>query len=62
MLTLFRKFARSWVSAIIIGLLVISFGVFGLTDTFSGVAADSVAKVARKGISKAEYRARAHGR
>jgi peptidyl-prolyl cis-trans isomerase D len=57
MLTLFRKFARSWVSAIIIGLLVISFGVFGLTDTFSGVAADSVAKVAKKGISKSEYRA-----
>lgn len=57
MLTLFRKFARSWVSAIIIGLLVISFGVFGLTDTFSGVSADSVAKVAKKGISQSEYRA-----
>jgi peptidyl-prolyl cis-trans isomerase D len=57
MLTSFRKFARSWVSAIIIGLLVISFGVFGLTDTFSGISADSVAKVAKKGISQAEYRA-----
>jgi peptidyl-prolyl cis-trans isomerase D len=56
MLTLFRKFARSWVSAIIIGLLVISFGVFGLTDTFSGVAANSVAKVAKQGISENEYR------
>jgi peptidyl-prolyl cis-trans isomerase D len=57
MLTSFRKFARSWVAAILIGLLVISFGVFGLTDTFSGVATDSVAKVAKKGISQNEYRA-----
>jgi peptidyl-prolyl cis-trans isomerase D len=57
MLTLFRKFARSWVSAIIIGLLVISFGVFGLTDTFTGVAPDSVAKVSKQGISQADYRA-----
>jgi peptidyl-prolyl cis-trans isomerase D len=57
MLSLFRKFARSWVSAIIIGLLVISFGVFGLTDTFSGAPANSVAKVAKQGITPQEYRA-----
>jgi peptidyl-prolyl cis-trans isomerase D len=57
MLTLFRKFARSWVSAIIIGLLVIAFAAFGLTDTFRGVAADSVAKVGKQGISQREYRA-----
>ena len=57
MLTFFRKFARSWVSAIIIGLLIISFGVWGLTDVFSGARADGVAKVAGKSISQQEYRA-----
>jgi peptidyl-prolyl cis-trans isomerase D len=57
MLTFFRKFARSWVSAIIIGLLIISFGVWGLTDVFSGAQADGVAKVAGKSISQQEYRA-----
>jgi peptidyl-prolyl cis-trans isomerase D len=57
MLTFFRKFARSWVSAIIIGLLVISFGVWGLTDVFSGAQANGVAKVAGKSINQEEYRA-----
>jgi peptidyl-prolyl cis-trans isomerase D len=57
MLTLFRKFARSWVSAIIIGLLVISFGVWGISDVFTGGGADGVAKVGGKSISQQEYRA-----
>jgi peptidyl-prolyl cis-trans isomerase D len=56
MLTFFRKFARSWVSAIIIGLLVISFAVFGLQDSFTGVSGDNVATVAKKGITQEEYR------
>jgi peptidyl-prolyl cis-trans isomerase D len=57
MLTFFRKFARSWVSAIIIGLLIISFGVWGLNDVFTGSKGDGVAKVAGKSISQQEYRA-----
>jgi peptidyl-prolyl cis-trans isomerase D len=57
MLTLFRKFARSWVSAILIGLLIISFGVWGISDVFNGATADGVAKVAGKTISQQEYRA-----
>lgn len=57
MLTLFRKFARSWVSAIIIGLLVISFGVWGISDGLTGGGADGVAKVAGQSISQNEYRA-----
>jgi peptidyl-prolyl cis-trans isomerase D len=56
MLTLFRKFARSWVSAIILGLLIISFGVWGLNDVFTGGTNDGVAKVAGKSISQQEYR------
>jgi peptidyl-prolyl cis-trans isomerase D len=57
MLTLFRKFARSWVSAIIIGLLVISFGVWGISDSLTGGGGDGVAKVAGQSISQNEYRA-----
>ncbi len=57
MLTFFRKFARSWVSAIIIGLLVISFGVWGLNDVFTGGGSDNVAKVAGKSVTQQEYRA-----
>lgn len=57
MLTFFRKFARSWVSAIIIGLLIIAFAAFGMSDVFKGAVADGVAKVAGKSITQQEYRA-----
>ncbi|MEN9874488.1 MAG: hypothetical protein RL186_1385, partial [Pseudomonadota bacterium] len=57
MLSLFRKFARSWVAAIIIGLLVISFAVWGLSDVFTGGGAGGVAKVAGQSITQADYRA-----
>ena len=56
MLTAFRKFARSWVSGIIIGLLVISFGIWGVNDIFTGGSPDAVAKVAGKSITQDEYR------
>ncbi|GBF57267.1 peptidyl-prolyl cis-trans isomerase D [Candidatus Phycosocius bacilliformis] len=57
MLTAFRKFARSWVSAIIIGLLVISFGIWGVSDVFTRGPSDAVARVAGESISQNEYRA-----
>ena len=57
MLNAFRKFARSWVSAILIGLLVISFGIWGINDIFKGGPSDGVAKVAGETISQADYRA-----
>lgn len=57
MLNAFRKFARSWVSGIIIGLLVISFGIWGINDIFTGGSPDAVAKVAGKPITQEEYKA-----
>ncbi|AMS29355.1 hypothetical protein AEM38_07620 [Hyphomonadaceae bacterium UKL13-1] len=56
MLTAFRKFARSWVSGIIIGLLVISFGIWGINDIFTRGSPDAVAKVAGESITQDEYR------
>ncbi|GIU66159.1 peptidylprolyl isomerase [Candidatus Phycosocius spiralis] len=57
MLNAFRKFARSWVSAVLIGLLVISFGIWGMNDIFKSGPTDGVAKVAGETISQADYRA-----
>ncbi|HMP63234.1 MAG TPA: SurA N-terminal domain-containing protein, partial [Phenylobacterium sp.] len=36
MLTAFRAFAKSWVAALLIGLLIISFAVFGMSDVLRG--------------------------
>jgi peptidyl-prolyl cis-trans isomerase D len=57
MLRLIRKAARSWVAGILIGLLVISFGIWGINDVFTGGGPDGVAKVAGQSISQTEYRA-----
>ena len=38
MLTALRAFAKTWVAAVLIGLLVVSFAVFGIRDVFRGRA------------------------
>jgi peptidyl-prolyl cis-trans isomerase D len=57
MLSVMRKAARSWVAGILIGLLVISFAVWGINDVFTGSVRDSVARVAGKDIAPLDYRA-----
>ena len=37
-----RAFAKSWVAAILIGLLIVSFAVFGINDIFTGPVGSSV--------------------
>lgn len=56
MLAFVRKAARSWVAGVLIGLLVISFAIWGINDVFSGVGKDHVAVVNGKSISGAEFR------
>lgn len=57
MLSFVRKAARSWVAAVLIGLLVISFTIWGINDVFKGNSKDNVALVAGKAITSAEFRA-----
>lgn len=57
MLSTMRKAARSWVAGLLIGLLVISFAVWGINDVFTGAVRDEVAKVAGEKVSPADYRA-----
>lgn len=56
MLAFVRKAARSWVAAVLIGLLVVSFAIWGINDVFSGMGKDQVAIVDGKAISAAEFR------
>ncbi|HEY1962467.1 MAG TPA: peptidyl-prolyl cis-trans isomerase [Rhizomicrobium sp.] len=45
-----RKYAKSWVASLFLGLLALSFGVWGIADIFRGSAEDSVASVAGQKI------------
>ncbi len=56
MLAATRKFAKSWVAAVLIGLLVISFAIFGINDAFKGnFTADVITAGSRK-VSPADFK------
>lgn len=57
MLRAFRSFAKSWVAAILIGLLVVSFAIFGINDVFGARLTNGVIKAGDKEVSELEFRA-----
>lgn len=57
MLSSIRKASRSWVAAILIGLLVIAFAITGISDVFRGAVGNDLAIVDGKPITAEEYRA-----
>lgn len=56
MLTAIRNFAKSWVAAVLIGLLIVSFAVFGINDVFQGNARDAVIQAGDRVVSSADFR------
>lgn len=56
MLAAIRQFAKSWVAAVLIGLLIVSFAVFGINDVFSGATGDQVIKAGSRVVTSAEFR------
>lgn len=57
MLAAFRTFAKSWVAAILMGVLIVSFAVWGIRDVFSGrINGDVVAKAGSRTVSSAEFK------
>ena len=56
MLSAIRSFAKSWVAAILIGLLIVSFAVFGINDVFRGNVGDQVIKAGSRVITSLEFR------
>jgi peptidyl-prolyl cis-trans isomerase D len=55
MMDVFRRAAQGWTAKILIGLLVISFAVWGVADVFTGYRADALAKVGSQEISSEEF-------
>lgn len=56
MLAAFRVFAKSWVAAVLIGLLIVAFAVFGIRDVFGHSVSNSVIVAGSRKITPAEFR------
>ena len=56
MIAAIRKFAKSGVAVVLIGLLVISFAIFGINDVFKGGSSTYVATAGSRKISLADFK------
>ncbi len=55
MLNSMRRGAKGWIAKILFGLLVVSFGIWGIADTFRGYGEGSLARVGKIEISTNEF-------
>lgn len=56
MLAAVRRFTKSWIAIGILGLLIISFAVFGISDVFTGAVNQWVVKTGDRTVSSTEFR------
>jgi peptidyl-prolyl cis-trans isomerase D len=56
MLAAIRAFAKSWVAAVLIGLLIVSFAVFGIRDVFKGKINDAVITADSRSLSANDFK------
>ena len=55
MLDSMRRGAQGWIAKILFGFLVVSFGIWGIADTFRGYGEGSLARVGKIEISTNEF-------
>ncbi len=55
MMDVLRRAAKGWVAKVLIGMLALSFGVWGIADVFRGFRASALATVGSQEISAAAY-------
>lgn len=56
MLAAIRVFAKSWVAAILMGLLIVSFAVWGIRDVFKGRISDAVITAGSRTVSSTDFK------
>ena len=56
MLSATRQFAKSWVAALLIGLLIVSFAIFGVNDVFKGSFTNNVVEAGSRHVSGSDFR------
>lgn len=50
-----RSFAKTWIAKIMLAVLVVSFGVFGINNVVTGIGASTVARVGNEDISLRDF-------
>ncbi|MFI4935404.1 MAG: peptidyl-prolyl cis-trans isomerase [Caulobacterales bacterium] len=55
MLALFRAFAKSWAAAILMGLLIVAFAVFGVRDVFKGRIDNAVIQAGDRAVTTQQW-------
>src|SRR3954451_16885084 len=55
MMDTMRNAAKSWVAKLLIGMLAVSFGVWGIADVFRGATTSSLATVGKQEITGDQY-------
>ena len=55
MLNSLRQYATGWVAQILLGILVISFAVWGVADIFTGFHANDIARVGSSEITVTDF-------
>ena len=56
MMSLFRRFAKSWVAGVLMVLLIVSFAIWGISDAFHRRISNAVVKAGSRQISPAEFK------
>lgn len=55
MLDSLRAFSRTWIAKILLAVLVVSFGIFGINNVVTGIGANTVARVGDEDISLRDF-------
>lgn len=56
MLAAIRVFAKSWIAAVLMGVLIISFALWGIRDVFRGRISDAVITAGSRTVSSADFK------
>lgn len=56
MISLFRQFTKSWIFIGLMGLLILSFAIFGMSDVFRGGGGNTVVEAGKRTVSVAEFK------
>ncbi len=55
MLDTIKSYSRTWVAKVLMGLLILSFGLFGIANVFTNLGSTNVARVGNQSISSVDF-------
>jgi peptidyl-prolyl cis-trans isomerase D len=55
MLDTFKRYSKTWVAKVLMGFLILSFGLFGIANVFTNLGSTNVARVGNQSISSIDF-------